>query len=495
MAKEVLRMENIEKEFPGVKALKNAFLNLYEGEVLGLIGENGAGKSTLMNILGGIYRPDAGKIYIDGAEVSFKNVFDSQRQGIAFIHQELALVSHMTVGENIFLGRQLKKYGFISQFMMNEEAKKYLSMVGLDISPKTIVGDLSVGQQQMVEIAKALSINAKIIVMDEPTSSLSEKEVQILFDTVRKLKSQGVSIIYISHKMEEIFELTDRIIVMRDGNYVGTKITRETNREELIPMMVGRELKNYYVRTYNKIGEPVLKVKDISVEGKVYNCGFEVKKGEILGFYGLIGAGRSELMEAIIGLLPQKSGEVYINGQQYKNLTPLKSKRLGIVLVPEDRKLKGLILKNTISFNITITVLEKIINKLRVNKNVQKRIVDDSIKSLSIKTPSERQRVMNLSGGNQQKVVLAKWLATNPGILILDEPTRGIDVGAKAEIYKIINELAAQGIAVIMVSSELPELINMCDRIIVVREGRIAGEVMKEEFDQGNILRLAMGGV
>lgn len=495
MAKEVLRMENIEKEFPGVKALKNAFLNLYEGEVLGLIGENGAGKSTLMNILGGIFKPDAGKIYIDGEEVSFKNVFDSQRKGIAFIHQELALVSHMTVGENIFLGRQLKKYGFVSQSMMNEEAKKYLSMVGLDISPKTIVGDLSVGQQQMVEIAKALSLNAKIIVMDEPTSSLSEKEVQILFDTVRKLKAKGVSIIYISHKMEEIFELTDRIIVMRDGNYVGTKITKETNREELIHMMVGRELKNYYVRTYNEIGEPVLEVKDISVEGKVYNCGFEVRKGEIVGFYGLIGAGRSELMEAIIGLLPQKSGEVYINGQQYKNLTPLKSKRLGIVLVPEDRKLKGLILKNTISFNITITVLEKIINKLRVHKNIQRQIVDNSIKSLSIKTPSEKQRVMNLSGGNQQKVVLAKWLATNPSILILDEPTRGIDIGAKAEIYKIINDLAAQGIAVIMVSSELPELINMCDRIIVVRQGRIAGEVMKEEFDQSNILRLAMGGV
>ena len=346
----------------------------------------------------------------------------------------------------------------------------------------------------MVEIAKAFSLNARIIVMDEPTSSLSEKEVEILFKTIRDLKRRNIGVIYISHKMSEIFELTDRITVMRDGTYIGTKNTSETNEDELIRMMVGRELGNYYVRTFNEPGAVALEVRHISAGKQVKDCSFQLHKGEILGFYGLIGAGRSELMQAIMGLDKRDSGEIELFGHRHDNITPLESQKLGMALVPESRKTQGLILDNTVAFNTTLAVLDQFIKNLVVNFKVEREIVENGVKSMNIKTPSITQRVGNLSGGNQQKVVLAKWLATNPKILILDEPTRGIDVGAKAEIYKIINDLAAQGIAIIMISSELNEVMNMCDRMAVMREGEIAGFLDHQDFSQDLILKYALGG-
>lgn len=494
MSNTLLRMENIEKSFPGVKALSNANLELHAGEAVGLIGENGAGKSTLMNILGGVHQADSGCIYIDGQKVNISSVIDAQNNKIAFIHQELALVKHLTVAENIFLGREMKNnLKLVSKNKMNQEARKYLDIVGLDIAPTTLVDKLSTGQQQMVEIAKAFSIDARIIVMDEPTSSLSEKEVAVLYETVKNLKKRKVGLIYISHKMAEIFELTDTVVVMRDGAYIDTLNTRNTNTEELVNMMVGRELENYYTRTYNDMGDVVLSVNELSndIDKK---CNFEVRKGEILGFYGLIGAGRSELMQSVMGLRNKTGGTVLLKGVDITNKSTMEIQNQKIALLPEDRKVEGLVLSNTIEFNTTIAVLDQFIRHLSVDGKKEKAIVKDTIEKLQIKTPSMQQRVINLSGGNQQKVVLGKWLATNPDILIMDEPTRGIDIGAKAEIYKIMNELVKQGMAIIMISSELNEIINMCDRLLVMNGGRITGEVFKEEFNQDKILHLALGG-
>lgn len=488
MPKTLVQMTDIVKTFPGVKALDNAQLTLYSGEVLGLLGENGAGKSTLMNVLGGVYKPDGGKIIMDGKEVTINTVVEAQALGVAFIHQEIALVPYLSVAENIFLGRERMSAGMVDKKKMYKEAKQWLEMVGLDVNPATMLCKLSIGKQQMVEIAKACSLNMKLLIMDEPTSSLSESEVKSLFEMINKLKAQGIGIIYISHKLDEIFTITDRVCVMRDGGYVGTIITRESSRETLVSMMVGRTLDNYYTRTFNTPGEVMMEVKNIKSGIRLKNCSFMVRRGEILGFYGLVGAGRSELMKAAMGLYPKDSGTVYVKGQDVTSLPTMKIQEHGVALVPENRKLEGLILNNTISFNMSIAVLRKFMNNFTVNRSKEREIVEGGISSLSVKTPSRNQRVRNLSGGNQQKVVLAKWLASDPDILILDEPTRGVDVGAKAEIYKIMNELAAKGMAIIMISSEMPEIVNMCDRIIVMNDGKITGELDKSEFDQERIL-------
>jgi ribose transport system ATP-binding protein/inositol transport system ATP-binding protein len=495
--KKLLKMEHIGKVFPGVKALEDARLELEAGSILGLLGENGAGKSTLMNVLGGIYKPDAGFIYIDEKPVSINSVQDAQNLGISFIHQELALVPYLSIAENIFLGREHKnKIGMVSQNAMYRDAREFMDIVGLDLDPAARLSWLSTGQQQMVEIAKAFSLNARIVVMDEPTSSLSEKEIEILFNTARELKKRNIGIIYISHKMSEIFDLTDRVMVMRDGHFVGEKKTEETSAEELVHMMVGRELKNYYVRTYNARGEAALEVKNISSASTfIRNCSFTLYQGEVLGFYGLIGAGRSELMELIMGLDRPSGGEIYVRGKKITRFNPLAARKNGLALVPENRKIQGLVLENTVAFNASLAMLDKFIAYLRVNRKKESAIVNHGVESMNIKTPSVTQRVVNLSGGNQQKVVLAKWLATAPKILILDEPTRGIDVGAKAEIYRIINDLAASGIAIIMVSSELNEVINMSDRLVVMREGEITGILSREEYSQDVILKYALGGL
>jgi ribose transport system ATP-binding protein/inositol transport system ATP-binding protein len=496
MSEELLKMEGVSKSFPGVKALEKVHLLLEKGSILGLLGENGAGKSTLMNILGGIYKPDEGSIFIEGKKTDIHSVLHAQMMGIAFIHQELALVPYLSIAENIFLGREHKnKTGFVSKKLMCQEALQYMRIVGLDMNPAMRVSYLSTGQQQMVEIAKAFSLNARIVVMDEPTSSLSEREVEILFSTARALKKRGIGIIYISHKMSEIFDLTDRVMVMRDGLYVGEKKTADTNADELIHMMVGRELEQYYVRTFNPPGETALEVKNISARNLVRKCSFSLRKGEVLGFYGLIGAGRSELMETILGFTKKTSGEVLVFGKKIDAINPTDASGYGLALVPESRKTQGLVLGNTVVFNATLAVLNTFISCLRVNRKKEYAIVNRGVESMNIKTPSVSQRVGNLSGGNQQKVVLAKWLATAPKILILDEPTRGIDVGAKAEIYRIINDLARQGIAIIMVSSELNEVMNMCDRLAVMREGEISGILDKKDFSQDAILKYALGGM
>ena len=494
MKKELLRMENIVKTFPGVKALNNAAITVHAGEVMGFMGENGAGKSTLMNVLGGVFPADSGDIYIEGEKVEIRSIHDSQSKGVAFIHQELALEPYLTIAENIFLGREMKNsLGMISKDKMAEAAKPFLERVGLDIDPNEFVGRLSLGQQQMVEIAKSFSLNAKILILDEPTSSLSEKEVTILFDTVNDLKKQGMGIIFITHKMAEVFRLCDAVTIMRDGEYMDTLQSSECTEGQLISLMVGRDLGNYYVRTFNKPGETALEVKHIQAGKRAVDCSFFVRSGEILGFYGLVGAGRSELMKAIMGLDPMDSGEIYLRGEPVKKPNPMYMQERGVALVPESRKTEGLLLKNTIGFNITLPVLSKFISHLRVNTEEEEKIVDAGMESLRVKAPSSRVNCSTLSGGNQQKVLLAKWLATNPKVLILDEPTRGIDVGAKAEIYTIINELAKRGLAVILISSEMPEVMNMSDRMIIMNEGRITGELDHTDYSQELILKYAMG--
>lgn len=489
----VLEMREIDKIFPGVHALKKVNFELRKGEVHALLGENGAGKSTLINVLGGVYPIDGGQILIDGQPVVIRQIKDAQQLGIAIIHQELVLVPHMTVAENIFMGREPRtKLGTVDKKKMFRDAQEAIDAVGLCCSATDLVCKLSVAQQQLVEIAKALSYNAKIVVMDEPTSSLMTREVDILFDTIRKLRAKGVSIIYISHRMSELFEIADRITVMRDGEYVTTRDVEQTNTDELVFLMVGRKLENYYTRTYNKPGETVLEVSGLSQKSTgLEDINFSLRKGEILGFSGLVGAGRSELMRCIVGIEKYDSGEIRLFGEPAGPMDTAQAQKKGLVMVPEDRKQQGLILLNSVGFNLTINVLESFIGLGVVNKCAENEIIERHIRALNIKTPSARQKVGNLSGGNQQKVLMGKWLATNPKILILDEPTRGVDVGAKAEIYMIIDRLAKEGISVIMVSSELNEIINMCDRVLVMSDGRITGELDRSEFTQELIMSFA----
>jgi ribose transport system ATP-binding protein/inositol transport system ATP-binding protein len=491
----LLQMRGIHKRFPGVYALKDVSLELKAGEVHALLGENGAGKSTLINVLGGVHLADAGEIFINGEKISIGGVNESQANGIAVIHQELVLVPYMTIAENIFMGREPRNsFGLIDKRKMNRDAQNLIKSIGLDMSAATLVRRLSVGQQQMVEIAKALSFNARILIMDEPTSSLTSKEVDILFDTILRLKANGVGIIYVSHRMGELFEVTDRVTVMRDGQYIATKITKETNIDELVFLMVGRDLKHYYTRNRTFNDEVVFEAKGINYRGVLRDVSFCLRKGEILGFSGLVGAGRSELMHSILGLAGLDSGKVYINGRDVGRLSYAKAQKHGMVLVPENRKQQGLILKNTLSFNLTLAILKKFIRGIFVKRRIEHDLVQRSIDALSIKTPSHMQKVGNLSGGNQQKVVIGKWLSTDPRILILDEPTRGVDVGAKADIYTIMDNLVQQGISIIVISSELNEIINMCDRVLVMANGIITGELMHEDFSQEKIMQFATIG-
>ena len=491
----LLQVKGVHKQFPGVYALNNVSLELRAGEVHALLGENGAGKSTLINVLGGVYPADAGEVFIDGKKVDIKGVSDSQEKGIAIIHQELVLVPHMTIAENIFLGREPKTAaGTVNKGKMNRDAQELIESVGLGMKVSTQVRRLSVAQQQMVEIAKALSLNARILIMDEPTSSLTAKEVDILFQTIRRLKANGVGIIYVSHRMAELFEITDRVTVMRDGGYIDTKTTKDTDIDELVYLMVGRDLEHYYTRHRAVQDEIVLDVRHMKFRNVLRDVSFTLRKGEILGFAGLVGAGRSELMQSMLGLSGLDSGQVFIDGRDVGRLNYTKSQSLGMVMVPENRKVQGLILKNTVGFNITLAVLRQFMKAGFVNRRSERDIIRNGIDSLRIKTPSDRQKVGNLSGGNQQKVVIGKWLASNPRILILDEPTRGVDVGAKADIYAMMDELAMRGISIIMISSELNEIINMCDRVLVMSNGVITGELPHEDFSQERIMQYATVG-
>lgn len=491
-SKYLLEMNKIDKRFPGVHALKEISFTLKAGEVHALLGENGAGKSTLINVLGGAYYADGGEILIDGQKADIRSIRDSQERGIAVIHQELVLVPEMTIAENIFLGREPKtKAGMVNRKKMNSDAQEIIDSVGLHMTASRKIGRLSVAQQQMVEISKALSLNAKILVMDEPTSSLSDSEVDILFQTIRRLKGQNVGVIYVSHRMSELFDITDRITIMRDGAYIDTKNTADTNVDELVYLMVGRELENYYTRNPQEPGAVALEVRGLCRRDVLNHINFLVREGEILGFAGLIGAGRSELMRAIVGLDHFDEGQILLYGQEFRKLTCEQAQQNGLVMVPENRKLQGLVLKNTVSFNLTLTVLKEFIRGCLVNQKREGQLVEASMKSLRIKAFSPKQIIGTLSGGNQQKVLIGKWLAAKPKILIMDEPTRGVDVGAKADIYAIIDQLASTGIAIIMVSSELNEVINMCDRVLVMAGGEITGELHRGEFTQEKMMQYA----
>lgn len=487
----LLEMKHIHKRFPGVYALKDVNLELQRGEVHALLGENGAGKSTLIKVLGGIYSADEGEIIIEGRKVSIQGVKDAQENGISIIHQELVLVPYMTVAENIFLGREPMKSGFVDKKKMNEEAQVLLDAYDMKIRATRLVKDLTIAQQQMVEIVKAISYRSRILVMDEPTSSISDKEVAFLFETMRNLTKKGVGIIYISHKMSELEEICDRVTVLRDGEYVGTKVVKETSKDALIAMMVGRELTNYYVRDFQEPGEVVLKCEGISDGKLAKDVDFELRKGEIVGFAGLVGAGRSEVMKSIFGLMPKSQGTIYIEGKKVTIKSPIDAIRHGIALVPEDRKLEGLYKVQSVRFNSTIEVLQDFIKGIFVNGEKEREITQNYIDKMATKTPSQEQMIGNLSGGNQQKVLIGRWLATHPKILILDEPTRGVDVGAKSEIYSIMNELVKEGMSIIMISSELPEILGMSDRIYVMAHGKLKGCIGHEEATQEAIMKFA----
>lgn len=487
----LLEMKNINKSFPGVKALQNVDFQLKAGEVHALLGENGAGKSTLIKVLGGIYIAEEGEIFVEGQKVKIDGVVPARNAGVSIVHQELVLVPYMTVAENIFLGREPGQKLNINRKKMTEDAQKLLDAYEMGIDADTLVENLTIAQRQMVEIVKAISFNSKILVLDEPTSSISDKEVHFLFETVRNLTKQGVGVIYISHKMSELQEICDRVTVMRDGQAVGTRVVKETTTDDLIALMVGRELTNYYTRDYQKPGEVVLKCEHISDGKMAKDASFELRKGEILGFAGLVGAGRSETMKAIFGLAAHRTGDVYVKGQKVNIKSPVDALKYGIALVPESRKDEGLYGVQSVQFNSTIEVLNEFIGKLRVDHKKEEEITQKYIDMMSTKTPSQQQIIRNLSGGNQQKVMIGRWLATNPEILILDEPTRGVDVGAKAEIYSIMNDLVKQGMSIIMISSEMPEIINMSDRVYVMAEGVVKGCLNHEEVTQEKIMQLA----
>ena len=487
----LLEMKGICKSFPGVKALQDVNLQLKAGEVHALLGENGAGKSTLIKVLGGIYHAEKGEIIIGGQKTDIDGVVAARHAGISIVHQELVLVPYMTVAENIFLGREPGTKMNIDRKKMVEDAQKLLDTYEMHINANMLVEHLTIAQQQMVEIVKAISFNSRILVLDEPTSSISDKEVGFLFDTIRNLTKAGVGIIYISHKMSELAEICDRVTVMRDGQTVGTKVVKETTTDDLIALMVGRELTNYYTRDYQEPGEVVLKCEHISDGKMAKDASFELCKGEIIGFAGLVGAGRSETMKAIFGLTPHATGDVYVKGKKVKIQSPVDALAHGIALVPENRKEEGLYQVQSVRFNSTIEVLGSFIRHLCVDGRKEEEITQKYIDMMDTKTPGQEQVIGNLSGGNQQKVMIGRWLATNPEILILDEPTRGVDIGAKAEIYAIMNELVKQGMSIIMISSELPEIINMSDRIYVMNEGRITGCLDHDAVTQESIMALA----
>lgn len=485
----LLEMKGISKSFGLNQVLDDININVKAGEVLALLGENGAGKSTLIKILGGIYTKDQGEIYIEGKKQEVHSVADTHKYGIRIIHQEIVLVPERSVAANIFLGREIRtKAGFINFKKIREETEKILREFEVSISPDDLISGLTIGMQQMVEIMRAVSTNAKIVVMDEPTSSLSEHESEILFRTIEKLRKRKVGILYISHRMNEIFRIAQRVTVLRDGKKICTVCTNEITSEKLINRMVGRTLTKYYIKTKNEIKETALEVKGLSVKNVFRNVSFQARYGEIVGFSGLVGAGRTEVMKTIFGIYSASSGSIFVNGKEITIKSPRDALEAGIAYIPENRREEGLILLNTVEFNMMLVALRFLIKGIKRDKDRQKKMVDDYIDKFSIKVTSPSQTVGNLSGGNQQKVVLSKWLANSPKVLILDEPTRGIDVGSKAEIYGIMNDLAANGISIILVSSELPEIINMCDRVYVMCEGEITGQLEASELSQEKIM-------
>ena len=490
-----IEMKGIDKSFGSNQVLKNAGFVLKDGEVHALMGENGAGKSTLMKILTGVYTRDAGTVLVDGKEVVYKNPQEAEKAGIVFIYQELNVLFDLTVEENLFMGKEITKgFGICDKKAMRAKAQEVMDKMGVNIPVTATMSDLSVGQQQMVEICKALMADAKVIIMDEPTAALTASETRGLFEVINSLRKKGVSIVYISHRMEEIFELCDRITVLRDGAYVGTENIADIDLDHVVQMMIGRTIGERFPAREVELGSEVLRVEGLS-SGKLFkDIHFDVKAGEVLGVSGLMGAGRTEIMQALFGNIPVDAGKVFIDGKEVKIKNPRQAIAAGIGFITEDRKVEGLLLEKSIAENIEITNLGKVANGFVLNKDKQKEIVKKGIDEFKIRCFGPEHECGNLSGGNQQKVVLAKWVYTDPKILILDEPTRGVDIGAKKEIYNIINQLAAKGVAVIMVSSELPEVLGMSDRIAVVHEGKITGILDAADADQAKVMTLATGG-
>ena len=492
MGEVIVSMEHITKVFPGVKALDDVHFELRSGEVMALLGENGAGKSTLVKILSGVYTLDEGSLSIFGKKYGSLTPGTAREAGVAIIHQELNMCRHLTVCENMFLGRELRSGFMLNNHEMETIARKYLDELGVDINPRQVVGDLPVSKQQMIEIAKALSVNARIRIMDEPTSALTSREIEELFQIIRRLKSQGCGIVYISHRLEELSHIADRVTIMRDGQYITDGNYSDFTLDEIIANMVGREIKEKFPRIQCPKGRKVFEVKNLNAGRMVRDINFALYEGEIVGFAGLMGAGRTETTRAIFGVDPKESGEIYLDGNRLIIRNPMDAIRQGVVLAPEDRKKDGLCTKLSIRQNIALPNLDVIAGKSGViNRKVENELCDKAVEELSIKTPNLEVDTATLSGGNQQKVVVAKWLARNSRVVIFDEPTRGIDVGAKVEIYHLMNQLKKQGIAVMFVSSEMPEVMGIADRIIVMCDGRITGELQSGEATQEEILRLA----
>ena len=492
MGEIIVSMEHITKEFPGVKALDDVKFNLRSGEVMALLGVNGAGKSTLMKILSGVYSLDQGSLKIFGKEYHSLTPNTARAAGVAIIHQELNMCKDLTVTQNMFLGREEKKGFVLNNSSMEAVARKYLGELGVDIDPNQVVGDLPVSKQQMIEIAKALSINAKILIMDEPTSALTSREIEELFQIIRKLKSQGCGIVYISHRLEELSHITDRVTIMRDGHYITEGNFSDFTMDEIIANMVGREIKEKYPKVKCEKGKKVFEVKNLNAGRLVRDINFSLYEGEIVGFAGLMGAGRTETTRAIFGVDPKESGEIYLDGKEITINSPLDAIRAGVVLAPEDRKKDGLCTKLSIRQNIALPNLDIVCGKGGViNSKREEELCNKAVADLTIKTPNLEVDAATLSGGNQQKVVVGKWLARNSRVVIFDEPTRGIDVGAKVEIYQLMNKLKQQGIAVMFVSSEMPEVMGIADRIIVMCDGRITGELMASEATQNEIMKFA----
>lgn len=488
----LLRMEHVSKSFAANKVLDDIYFEVRAGEVHALMGENGAGKSTAIKILGGIYAADRADIYLKDEKLAIANVADARRHGISIIHQELMLMPHMSVAENIYMGYEIARGRFgVDRRAQEREAQRLLDSFGMKIRAAEQLVRLTIAQRQMVEIIRAVSFNAKIIAMDEPTSSLSSHEAEILFKTIGDLKRRGMGIIFVSHRLSDIFRVSDRITVLRDGRGVGTVNAADVSNDDLVRMMVGRELAQYYSRTEHAIGEPLLEVEGLSDGGAVRNVSFVARRGEILGISGLVGAGRSETLACIFGLTRATAGTIRVGGKEARFRNPREALRSGVGLVSEDRKLSGLFLKQSVRFNASITVLDRIISRFRYKQAVEDDLVRGYVDKMRIRIVGPEQVVMYLSGGNQQKVLIARWLASTKRILLLDEPTRGVDVKTKQDIYHLIGELAADGMAIVFVSSELPELLNVCDRITVMSNGKTTGTLNRDEFDQEAVMRLA----
>jgi ribose transport system ATP-binding protein len=489
----LLTVRGLSKSFSGISVLKQVDLQLSQGEVLSVVGENGAGKSTLMKILAGVLEADSGEMAVERRPIKYTSPRDAIQAGVVLIHQELNLCENLNVAQNIFLGREPQRLGFVRSRLIEEQSKRFLHRVGLSVSPRTLVKNLSIGKQQMVEIAKALSTNAKVLIFDEPTSSLSATESEALFRLIEELKSSGVGIIYISHRLSEVRRLSDRVQVLRDGQSVGVVPRDEATHTQLVSLMVGRDIANFYLRTRHRLGQRLLEVKDLKTSAYPEQAvSFHVHQGEIVGVAGLVGSGRTEVLETLFGVRPSLGGKIRIDGHEVKIDSPRKAVEIGLALVPENRKQHGLIVQMDVRDNIGLA-------KLRQNQRgfgfcnflKQKQESLETVAQLRIKTVSDRQTVNFLSGGNQQKIVLGKWLMMNPKILLLDEPTRGIDIGAKQEIYTLIEQLAAQSLAILCVSSELEEIIGLSDRVLVMREGRISGELRPPEISEESIMKLA----